>query len=179
MIMKMYSFDDKAEQVELSHAAIRVAGHEVAELDCETRVTEEFAVAKIGDQQYLMEDLFREIRVAVAEMAKEGGGIITDLMFHNTYHGEGALLPPAGLLVAMECVRHGVPVVVCTDEYHHGDAVSWIFDGFVRQFKDWRTDDHCREGGDPPPFGWVEDKDWDKAVALLAAMRAKMDRPAT
>lgn len=166
--MKMYTFDDCAEQIEKSYEAIRAAGHEVAIVKGKKRVAEE--LAKNDDRQdYLQEDLFQEVRVAVAEMVKEGGGIITDLMFHNIPHDENSVVPPAGLLVVIECMAHGVPVMVCTDEDHHGKAVSWIYDGYIKMYR-WLSDS-------APPFGWVDNKDWDRAVALLAEMRAKMDAP--
>lgn len=186
--MKIYTFDDKAEQIEMSHAAITDAGHEVA---CHTnqwylpRVAERLAIEVDYDKgRRLGQNLFSEIGCMVAKMQRENGGIITDLMFHNKQHQIGDALPPAGLLVVIHAIANGVPVVVCTDAseiagHHHGEAIGWIFDGYVSQFKDWRVSDHCKDHSRPPPFGWVEDKDWGKAVSLLAEMRNKMDNPPT
>jgi len=91
-----------------------------------------------------------------------GGGIITDLMFHLSSPAEENIgQPPAGLLVALHAVAHGVPVVICTDAAevggHHAKEISWIYDGYVNRL--WGK---C-------PFGWVEDKDYRKAVTLLEA----------
>ncbi|MHB8652192.1 MAG: hypothetical protein ACYC8S_03595 [Minisyncoccota bacterium] len=188
--MKIYTFDDKAEQVEKSHEAVIGAGHEVACLrnSCLgsiSRSAEKLATeTDYGLGERLKARLFSEVRGAVRLMVQERGGIITDLMFHNKQHQAGAVLPPAGLLVVIHAIANGVPVVVCTDAsetagHHHGEAIGWIFDGYVSQFKDWRPSDHCKDHSEPPPFGWVEDKDWEKAISLLAAIRAKMDNPPT
>lgn len=181
--MKIYTFDDKAEQVEKSHEAVISAGHEVARLPHSYPRSAEKLAAET-DYRYgemLATKLFLEVEDAVQLMMQERGGIITDLMFHNKQHQAGAALPPAGLLVVIHAIARGVPVVVCTDASevagHHGEAIGWIFDGYVSRFKDWRPGDHCKDHSKAPPFGWVEDKDWGKAVSLLAAMRAKMDSP--
>ena len=176
--MEIYVFDDKAEQVEIANAAIAAAGptpmadrKALSTLAMRMVLRSAENIAADGDEGS-GDDLFREITRAVERMKRQGGGIITDLMFHNT-HRLDHRMPPAGLLVVIQAIAAGVPVVICTNAAeeggHHSEAISWIFDGYVSKFQGWHSSEtQC-------PFGWVEDKDWGKAVAMLADMRAKMD----
>lgn len=176
--MKIYAFDDKEQEMEKAHAAILGAGHELFPgrgkdyIDI-SRSAVELAQSKnepSWTREGASDRLFYEIGYAIDEAKKTGGGIITDLMFHiSSLHLDKALTP-SGLLVVIHALSAGVPVVVCTDASevggHHAEAVSWIFDGYVSRFI---------QKGRVPPFGWVEDKNWGEAVAMLAEMRSKMD----
>jgi hypothetical protein len=91
-------------------------------------------------------------------------GVITDMFWNHSNHGE----KPCGLLVVVHSQFLGKPVVVCTNagEYdkergHHGAELGFIHDGLVMPLK---------LNFSRPPFGWEEEKDWSKAVRLLANM---------
>lgn len=34
---------------------------------------------------------------------------------------------PGGVSVALEALSKGIPVVFCSDAYHHGDALEWLY----------------------------------------------------
>lgn len=166
--MLMYVFDDKTAEIAKAKEAIVTAGHEIGCLPEHTGTAPKLASSTDNLRQIHSSGLFLEIVLAVKKMAKEGGGIITDLMFQNGPYPSQAI-PPAGLLIVIQALSAGVPVVVCTDAKevggHHAEAISWIFDGYISNFR-WFSAAEC-------PFGWIEDKDWGRAVAMLAEMRAK------
>lgn len=179
--MKIFVIDDQAANIEDAKAAIEAAGHELGDTTTDNRTFQDNAVRLANNlaagesHQYCDRDanrLFDEIRRAVARAKEQKGGVITDLMFHNTGWPDRAM-PPAGLLVVIEAIAAGVPVVVCTNanEFggHHAEAISWIFDGYVSMF--WRIPHE----GAPCPFGWVEDKNWSEAIKLLVERQARIE----
>lgn len=94
------------------------------------------------------------------EMVEQVDGILTDLFWVPRFaRGKNA---PSGLLVVIHALLHKKHVVVCTsacDEdkqwHHHGEAVGWLYDGYLR----------CVKG--EKPFGWIESKDWEAACQAL------------
>lgn len=101
-------------------------------------------------------------------------GVVTDLFWtHRTDRADHRdNLPPSGLLVVIHALSKGKPAVICTDvekrardgtgdrQGHHGLAAGFIHDGYVHHWE--RV---C-------PFGWVEDKDWSKAIDMLVKRMA-------
>lgn len=184
--MKIYVFDDKYDNVEQAHVAISESGHEIPPdyADCGERFQDDnfnrqwcrqhslalHALRKgLWRARYLrQENMFKMIEHAVEDVKVNGGGIITDLMFHlsTPCDEDHRNQPPAGLLVALHAVAHGVPVVICTNTEevggHHAKEISWIYDGYVGR----RHSSKCA-------FGWVEDKDYKKAVAILEERAAR------
>ena len=161
--MKMYVLEDKQVEQDKAVYAIRAAGHEVNPDGYIMEILPyNVAAAEKGRNRSSVGEL---IRIAVDVAKEEGAGIITDMMFQTSpLADKDDPLPPGGLLVLIHALANGVPVVVCTDAAevggHHAKALSWIHDGYIVPAKiGWVL-----------PFGWVEDKDWDKAVALLAQM---------
>lgn len=158
--MKMYVLEDKNTEFSTAVKAITDAGYECPDIPFMEDLP--FNYGKDGQEGF---DVGKTITAAIRVAKASGGGIITDMMFQTCpYAKKDDLLPPGGLLVLIHALANGVPVVVCTDAAevggHHAKALSWIHDGYVIPAQ--------REG--VLPFGWVEDKDWDKAVALLAQM---------
>lgn len=103
-------------------------------------------------------------------------GVITDLHFNPrvewspknspddaaTARSLASNPPPAGLAVVIWCVARGVPVVICTDSYHHGAGVTWFNDVGLPKGRgegDIRLSltDVVRNGR----------KDWDEAINSL------------
>ncbi|MEK7637257.1 MAG: hypothetical protein AAB402_02610 [Patescibacteria group bacterium] len=99
-------------------------------------------------------------------------GVITDLHFYPRVGHSGLDLatvrklqqdpPPAGLAVVIWCVARGIPVVICTDSYHHGADVTWFNDvGLRAAFGDrgapFSLSDACNDGGE----------NWNVALANL------------
>ncbi|TSC65678.1 MAG: hypothetical protein CEO22_390 [Candidatus Berkelbacteria bacterium Gr01-1014_85] len=85
-------------------------------------------------------------------------GVLTDLV---NLRGK-----PQGLLIALEAVSQGKPVVICTNTKeqggHHGEAIGWIYDGYFARVK--------------TRVGWIEvipddqgvwEKNWVGAIELL------------
>lgn len=182
--MRILLVEDKAEEQEKALSAVLAAGHTLDDFQ-----GERFEALKgMSNGVYnpkLFERWNRVYRYALngtfgmrpPQEEDKVEGIITDLHFHAAPNPKGSP-PAAGLLVVLDAIRAGIPVVVCTNSEevggHHAEALSWIFDGYVSTFKKWW------EGG--APFGWVEDKDWAKAVSLLERMvskKAEADRSAS
>lgn len=167
--MKIYAIDDKRTEIAKAEEVIEKNGHEY-HLTRNMLSLYRKSVCKFNeDLSYEKSDSAQtEIFRAVKEMKKVGGGIITDMMFHLTPPlKEDDPIPPSGLLVVIQCLAAGVPVVVCTDASevggHHAQALHWIFDGYVRPARD----------NESLPFGWIENKDWDAAVKLLEQIHAQ------
>lgn len=185
-IVEIYIIDDKQQNLDAAYTAVVSAGHTrlEAEVLCENGGTiPELSVglAPKEELRFQSDCAWREIVWAIHLLKQNGGGIITDLMFSTTgkYLDQG--LPPTGLMVATLAIASGVPVCICTnasdeDGHHHGPRLSWIYDGFVAQFRNYQQ---FLEGEKDPscftqfnlPFGWVEDKDWGKAVKYLEEVR--------
>lgn len=180
--MKIYVFDDKEVNVNQAEEVILSTGNEIAGGYEEAYVGSVYGEQwqklhkqalysnQVGNEEAeeeWFEMMFKMIEYAIADVKANGGGIITDLMYHLSPPREASSQPPAGLLVALHAVAHGVPVVICTNAEevggHHAKEISWIYDGYVNRL--WGK---C-------PFGWVEDKDYRKAVTLLEA-RASANR---
>lgn len=158
--MKMYVLEDKETEFSKAVKAISDAGHKCPDISFMEDLT--FNYGKDGHEGFSVGET---ITAAIKVAKRDGGGIITDMMFQTSPNSKkDDPLPPGGLLVLIHALANGVPVVVCTDAAevggHHAKALSWIHDGYVIPAQ--------RAG--VLPFGWVEDKDWDKAVALLAQM---------
>lgn len=177
--MKIFVIDDQAVNIEAAKEAIKAAGHEVGDTNTEDGFADSAVrlankLANGTDRQVcdnVASSLFDEIRRAVTRAKEQKGGVITDLMFHNTGR-QDPTIPPAGLLVVIEAITAGVPVVVCTNAAevggHHAEAISWIFDGYVWMFRRSLYEDTLC------PFGWVEDKNWSEAIKLLVERHAKI-----
>lgn len=182
--MEMYVIDDKEENLFAAHTAIREAGHTLLSApvfrECGGQIPRLSKGLEWSDKR-ATKKAWREIVWAIHLLKVKGGGIITDLMFSTTgiYLEQG--LPPTGLMVATLAIAQGVPVCICTnasDEggHHHGPRLSWIYDGFVVPFTDYQ---HMLEGQQDArdcaqfslPFGWVEDKDWSRAIRYLEEAR--------
>lgn len=86
------------------------------------------------------------------EMVDDVDCVATDLMWDHGNRGE----KPMGLCVVIHALSRGKPVVVCTNEGHHGDAIGFIYDGYYTSAR--------RKA----PFGFEEGKNWDAAMQYLA-----------
>ncbi|HBP01569.1 MAG: hypothetical protein UY41_C0007G0007 [Candidatus Moranbacteria bacterium GW2011_GWE1_49_15] len=175
--MKIYIVEDKYAEIKKAQEAIRANNHEVGI----PKNVLEGSIESFNDinwkegrnlrdpisAQCANEELFAIIRDA----KDNGGGIITDMMFHLAVKLTDEPTPPSGILVVLQAISSGVPVVVCTDASevggHHAKALHWIFDGYIVP---------ARMNGIEIPFGWVENKDWDAAVKLLEQFHAKQHK---
>lgn len=106
---------------------------------------------------------FCSTKIWMKEMAGVDG-VLTDLMWEHKVDGMDKAMKPMGLLVVIHALLVGKPVVVCTnagdcDGGHHGPDLSWIHDGYISY----------QLQSESQPFGWVENKDWNKAADLLAS----------
>jgi hypothetical protein len=167
--MQIYVIDDKGIEIEKACEAIKVNGHEVTAMERSiiSGMVEFFNRPENIDNTNRAWSATREVFAAVAKMKAEGGGIITDMMFHLATASPDDPIPPSGLLVVLQAIAAGVPVVVCTDAAevggHHAKALHWIFDGYICP---------AQIANIPVPFGWIENKDWDAAVKLLEQLHA-------
>ena len=98
------------------------------------------------------------------EMIPEVDGVVTDLMWEHGSHGN-RVEKPMGLLVVIEALSKGKPVVICTNagefhKGHHGEAMGFINDGYY-------TASDCKA------FGLNERKDWNEAMEGLASRMPK------
>lgn len=111
------------------------------------------------------------------ERMDEANGVITDFLFSPW--GLGARhfqerakalgyyenMPPSGTIILIEAIVRSLPVVVCAEMYKDDQPsfaspdYAWFYDGYLKSLI----------RGSKMPFGWVPDKDWDKAVELLIA----------
>ena len=96
-------------------------------------------------------------------MIDEVDVVVTDLMWDHSDHGE----KPMGLLVALHALSRNKPVVICTDagqrdKGHHGEAISFIYDGYISFLRDA----DCA-------IGFEEDKDWSRAMDEAAKRHAR------
>lgn len=136
--IKIIIIDDKCEERERAKAAVEAAGHEA------------MCFADLSDW-----------RNPFWKQMEDADGVITDLHFHPHTGGDEAQevyeksIPPMGLLVALHALHLGKPVVICTDGYHHGPELSFVFDAYV-------SSSEFNIG-----FGWEENKDWAIAVKML------------
>lgn len=78
-------------------------------------------------------------------------GVVTDLCWEDN---------PAGLMVVIEALALGKPVMVCTNGRTEDGGHANI--GFVQSYV--YTKNNLQTS---PPFGWVENKDWNEATAQL------------
>ena len=168
--MKIYIVEDKTVEIEKAKEAIKKSGHDIGRTLFNNFINKFNALENIHDPNWAncaTSGMFSIITNA----KKEGGGIITDMMFHLTTKLPDEPVPPSGILVVLQAISAGVPVVVCTDTSevggHHAKALHWIFDGYIVP---------ARMNGIEIPFGWVENKDWDAAVKLLEQFHAKQNR---
>ena len=140
--MKILVIDDKPEQLKRAMEAVEAAGY-----DCE--VAQSLSEAR--------------------KFIESADGILTDLEF-NPFTGDSKLYnaysvnpPPAGLLVVIMAMQFKKPVAICTDGEHHGEKLSWLFDGYWAALACGQVDDN-----DPlPTFGWNDRKDWANALEQL------------
>jgi len=162
--MEIYAIDDKREEAEKAWAAIELRGHRTVSADNGFNFNCVLLYAEYGN---CSKSAKGEIIDAIKHLKEVGGGIITDMMFPLAPCHANNPCPPSGLLVVIQALVAGVPVVVCTDASevggHHSEALSWIFDGYIGD---------AVQRGDLP-FGWVENKDWDAAVKLLEQIHAQ------
>jgi hypothetical protein len=170
---KIFVFDNKEINVDAAELAIKAAGHEMSEIswvplqwfDVVERVADREPNIKVRNVR--INQILSVAREMIEQARSNEGGIIVDLMFHMSPYG-GPDEKPCGLLLALHAISRGVPVVICTqaDEVggHHSEAMSWIFDGYVAR--------SIQEGWFCP-FGWVDNKDYAKAVKLLEERMAK------
>ena len=171
---KIYVFDDKTENMTAAENAITAAGHTMAKeswtvhrdyLDALERPEENGDLGGFGDA---MDNVYQMIEDAGREV---GSGFITDLMFVNSdiYN---PVEKPSGIMLALHAIAHRVPVVICSlldsrsrTLNHHSEPVAFIHDGYLSLMSYRR--EKLRSRNLECPFGWVEDKDWMKAVQLL------------
>ena len=133
--MKVLIIDDKPVQIERAVAAAKAKGWDVI----------------VSNPSILREHC--DINTDWIKMVSEVDGVMTDLMWNHREHGE----KPMGLLVVIEALMQGKPVVICTNSGpysggHHGEALSFIYDGYRNR----------------SAFGFEEDKDWSRAADDLA-----------
>lgn len=91
-------------------------------------------------------------------------GVITDLYFnpfkgtwfdrHSQSSAYDSNPPVSGLLVVIDALKAGKPVVVCTSGDHHGESLAWIHDGFLN-LRSLRA------------FGWDDRKNFESALDQL------------
>lgn len=130
--MKILVIDDKDEQIEAAVAVVEAAGHEAVV---------ETSLAGIAFAMPLVD------------------GILSDLEFnpvsesYSRFEDYQANPPQSGLLVAILALKHGKELVICTSGDHHGEKLSWIFDGLFNA-EGWI-------------FGWNDRKDWQDALEQL------------
>jgi hypothetical protein len=172
--MKIYVIDDKKEEIKKAHKSIQDGGHEIGSIDSEVEdgVVCLGEAASIKDAYQLQFEAQCEVSDKIYQAKKNGGGIITDMMFNLTSPlTENDPVAPSGLLVIRQALAAGVPVVVCTDASeaggHHAQAMHWFCDGYI--FPTQR-----RKG--VLPFGWIENKDWDAAVKMLEQIHAQQKK---
>lgn len=77
--------------------------------------------------------------------------------------------PPLGMKVAEECLKQKLPVVFCTDRYHHSDLVEPVC-GFSREGNSAKRKilliDCCKiEHGDVVRDFCTDKKDWNNAIS--------------
>jgi hypothetical protein len=92
-------------------------------------------------------------------------GIISDIYFPLASEGRFSRIDPIGVRVAVEATKLGIPFVLCTAGYHHGDKYEWIYGLACSQ--SWKLidpEDHSDHETEAPK------KDWDKAYRTLERM---------
>jgi len=75
---------------------------------------------------------------------------------------EGTELPPLGALVAEKAMEQSVPLVFCTDTYHHGKKTEPVVVYARSKMIPFIDDNHAKEGH-------AEHKKWDFAVDVMKA----------
>jgi len=169
MTMKIYTFEDKREENKKAELAIVENGHEVGRID--SLFADRIILLNEGKKENSF-DVCREQNYKMHAAKKHQGGIITDMMFRLASPLDAdEPVPPSGLLIVIQALAAGVPVVVCTDAAevggHHSKALHWIYDGYIVPAKAY---------GEGVPFGYVDNKDWDAVVKLLEQIHAQQKK---
>lgn len=134
-MLSILVIDDKPEERQKGEDAVRNAAAEAHRL-----------VSVQGND--LAHDGFVDLGLAMEDI-RSGlvDGVITDLYFLAEFAGQHPLrdfiketyskeTPPTGLLIVLEAIAKGIPVVVCTDsgtEGHTAKELMWIVDLYWRQ----------------------------------------------
>lgn len=140
--MRILIIEDKKVELEKALEAVKTAGHEA-------------------------ETALRFYNKGEWDRLSTFDAVITDLYFNPTNYGWESFNgyeqnpPPMGLVVAAHCVFKGIPVVICTDSFHHGPEASFIFDSYVS--KQYVGPNQSRDIA----FGWIEHKSWEHAIKLI------------
>jgi hypothetical protein len=72
----------------------------------------------------------------------------------------GKELPPSGIIIADAAIKQGVPIVFCTDTYHHGIKTQPIFEYAIRN-KIMMVDSPTAQNGN------AQSKNWSRAFSEL------------
>ena len=91
-----------------------------------------------------------------------------EAMFKMVQDGwmDGELIPPTGVVIVDKSRKAGIPVVLCTDTYHHGMSTQPVFDYTTQN--SITVVDASPETGE----GNASTKNWAKAFsAILAQIR--------
>lgn len=131
--MKILIIDDKPEQLEAAVEIVKSAGHETV-----TATTLEEIVKLMPSVDGVLSDL-------------EFNPVGEDYSIYETYEEKP---PQSGILVVILALKHGKEISICTDGYHHGEKLSWIFDALFGAAGEY-------------VFGWNDQKDWKDALDQL------------
>lgn len=155
--MRILIVEDSVEEQQRAQEAVEEAGHEAVHVTSDLRYGSSIPWEPI----YSSPD-YKEYKRQMLGM-EECDGVLTDLHFlpvqdqnterENEMYGDN--LPPCGLLVVIDALTHGKPVVVCTSGNHHGATMSFIFDRYLQNL------------GRTEAFGWNDGKNWGEAVRQL------------
>jgi len=73
---------------------------------------------------------------------------------------DGEEIPPTGIVIADRAMKEGVPIVICTDTYHHGTKTQPVYDYAMNNRIHVVDSYDAGEGHD-------SHKDWEKAFNIL------------
>lgn len=156
--MRILIVEDNMDEQQRATEAVEAAGHTVMWMTQDLRYGSQHLHRPQYDDREAYADYQRQM------LAMEAcDGVITDLHFlpvqdefvYDEQKKYGEQLPPCGLLVVIDALSHGKPVVICTRGDHHGPGMAYIHDRYLMGL--------TRTGA----FGWEDRKDWAGAVKQL------------
>jgi CheY-like chemotaxis protein len=135
-------------------ATVQAAGHKTCMAETLTEATQ-----ILGDVEYKIDAVISDVFFPFSYIRNSSG---------QDYTGNDT---PCGISMAMQCTKKDIPVVLCTDGYHHGNKLEWI-NQLCREMG-WMLIDGIFESNEQIYTASSSHKDWAKAIEEIEKMVKK------
>lgn len=151
--MRILIIEDDANHMAEAVAAVEAAGHTAVKA---SDMSEAEKFISEWDDKWGVDAVISDVYFPLDQMVKPWVGD----------KGQNYSDPqPIGVAVALRCEARKVPFVLCTDGYHHGNALEWI--SCLAKERRWIMIDASPETGGDYDLAYTasaDHKDWQKAV---------------